>query len=187
MTDGYTLAIIPCTGMKDPYLEEGPAQEIWQGSHFQYTLIYVEEFFDRVLVLSYKYGLITPDTVIKSYDIDMKHAKPREHLKWWYMLMKQIDELAGNDPPALLAFFTGNFDRDRIIRRFVKQGVNQIIVPWEGKGIGLRMQAVFDAEPPFDPDRVKTGDYAVDLTEGGTPRSKYLPPPTKLTDEVVWE
>ena len=183
----YTLAIIPCTGVKDPYLEEGPAQEIWVGAHFQYTLAYVEMFFDRVLVMSYKYGLIKPTDNIESYDIDMRVAKPREHIRWWFKLKTQIDELADSDPPDLVGLFTGSFDRDRVIREFVKHGVEQLIIPWEGLGIGLRQQAVFDLEPPFDPQKVKEKGYRVDLTEQGTPRSKYLPPPTKLTDDIVWE
>jgi hypothetical protein len=183
----YTLAIIPCTGVKDPYMEEGPAQEIWVGAHFQYTLAYVEEFFDEVLVMSYKYGLIKPSDTIQSYDIDMRVAKPREHIRWWYKLKTQIDDLADNNPPELVALFTGSFDRDRVIREFVKHGVDSIVIPWEGKGIGLRQQAVFDAEDPYDRAKLKEGGYKIDLTEGGVPRSKYLPPETKLTDDIIWE
>ncbi len=183
----YSLAVIPCTGVKDPYLEEGPAEEIWQGAHFQYTLAYVEEFFDRVLVLSYKYGLINPKQTIQTYDIDMRAAKPREHIKFWMMLKKQIDQLCEEDPPNLVGFFTGMFDRDRIIREFHRSGVKQIITPWEGKGIGYRMQAVFDMEAPFDPEKAKLGEYEVDLSSGGQSRSKYLPPPTSITSDIVWE
>lgn len=182
----YTLAIIPCTGVKDPYIEEGEAQEVWVGAHFQYTLAYVEEFFDRVLVMSYKYGLIKPTDRIESYDIDMRVAKPREHIKWWYKLKKQLNDLADNEPPQLIALFTGNFDRDRIIREFIKHGVDQVIVPWEGKGIGLRMQAVFDQEPPFDTEKAKSGGYKVELVEPGSTK-KYLPPPTTMTGPIEWE
>lgn len=184
---GPTIAIIPCTGQKDPFIEEGEAQEIWAGAHFQYTLAYVEMFFDQVYVMSYKYGLILPTTRIQSYDIDMRTAKPREHIRWWYKLREDIRQLAEEQKPSLIAMFTGNFDRDRIIREFTKYGVEQLIVPWQGKGIGMRMQAVFDAEPPFDPEKVKTGGYKIDLTEQGTPQSKYLPPPTTLTGEIEWE
>jgi hypothetical protein len=183
----YTLAIIPCTGQKNPDMEEGPAEEIWTGAHFQYTLIYVETFFDKVLVMSYKYGLIPPQQVIESYDIDMRVAKPREHVRWWYLLRGQIEKLCNEDPPELVGLFTGNFDRDRVVREFVRRGVKQLIIPWEGKGIGLRQQAVFDAEPPFDPDKVKAGAYAVSLSPEGTPTSRYLPPPTKLTNDIKWE
>ncbi len=187
MAEGYTLAVVPCTGIKDPFIEEGEAQEIWQGAHFQYTLAYVEEFYDRVLIMSYKYGLVKPTDTIQSYDIDMRTAKPRDHIRWWFKLKAQIDSLAETDPPALLSLFTGNFDRERIIREFVRHGVEQVTIPWQGKGIGQRMQAVFDLEPPFDPEKVKRGEYKVDLTAPVDKVSKYLPPPTSLTDEIVWE
>ena len=186
LAPGYSLAIIPCTGVKDPYMEEGPAQEIWTGAHFQYTLIYVESFYDEVLVMSYKYGLVKPTDTIQSYNIDMRTAKPREHLQWWYLLKGQIDKLADERPPALVSLFTGSFERDRIIREFVRHKVEQVTVPWEGMGIGYRQQAVFDAEPPFDPEKVKSGGYKIELDSGKTV-NRYLPPPTKLTGEIEWE
>lgn len=168
-------------------MEEGPAQEIWSSAHFQYTLAYVEQFYDRVLVMSYKYGLIKPTDIIQSYDIDMRTAKPREHIRWWYKLREQIINLCQDDPPAFLSLFTGNFDRERIIRLFVQNNVEQVTVPWQGRGIGQRMQAVFDAIPPFDVEKVKRGEYKVDLTAPVDRQSKYLPQPTSLTDEIVWE
>jgi hypothetical protein len=183
-----TLAIIPCTGQKSDEAS-GPAEEIWIGSHFQLVLAHVEMFYDEVLVLSYKYGLISPKKVIESYDIDMRIAKARDKIRWWFMVKQQIDGLArGETPPALVALYTGHFERDRIIREFVKEGVNQVIVPFEGKGIGQRQQAVYDCEPPFDEIKIKNGEYAVKLTaDGMAASSKYLPPPTKLTDDIEWE
>lgn len=183
----YSLAIIPCTGQKDPFLEEAPAEEIWAGNHFQLVLAHVRMFYDRVLVLSYKYGLIDPTAVIKTYDIDMKTQKPAARIKWWFKLKQQIDKLAREDPPALVALYTGSFERDRIIREFMKEGVKQIIIPFEGLGLGLRQQAVYDCEAPYDPAKVLKDHYVVDLSKNGTMVNKYLPPETKLTDEIIWE
>jgi hypothetical protein len=185
LEEGYSLAIIPCTGQKSDD-EEAPAEEIWVGNHFQLTLAHAEMNYDKVLVLSYKYGLISPQQVIQTYDIDLRNAKARERIRWWFMLKQQIDDLCRTNPPKLVAMYTGHFERDRIIREFVKENVKQVIVPWEGLGIGLRQQAVYDNEPPFDPDKVKAGAYEVKLSIDGT-STKYLPPPTKLTDEIAWE
>jgi hypothetical protein len=184
----YTLAVIPCTGQKNPDLQEAPAEEIWTGNHFQLTLAYTELFFDRVMVMSYKYGLIEPSTVIQTYDIDMRVEKARARIRWWYLLKGQIDKMADEDPPSLVGLFTGSFERDRVIREFVKHGVDQVIVPWEGKGIGQRQAAVYDAEPPFEPDKVKEGKYKVELNADGlVATNRYLPPPTKITGEIEWE
>jgi hypothetical protein len=169
-------------------MEEGPAEEIWMGTHFQYTLAHVEMMYDEVLVLSYKYGLISPQTIIESYDIDMRVARPREKIRWWFKIRDDIIKIAGEDPPPdLVGLYTGSFFRDRIVREFVKHGIDQIITPWEGKGIGLRQAAVFDAIPPFETDKVKAHEYAVKLEADGMPKRDYLPPESKITDPIVWE
>jgi hypothetical protein len=183
----YSLAIIPCTGQKDPDMEEGPAEEIWVGAHFQYTLAHVEMMYDKVLVLSYKYGLISPSQIIETYDIDLRYAKPREKIRWWFVVRDHIIKIATEDPPLLVGLYTGSFFRDRVTREFVKNGVDQIITPWEGKGIGLRQAAVFDAVAPFEIERARNHEYKIDLTSDGTPTNKYLPPSTGLVDEIVWE
>lgn len=184
----YTLALVPCTGQKDPDLTEGAAEDIWVGAHFQYTLAHVEMMYDRVLILSYKYGLISPKDNIETYDLDLRSAKPRAKIRWWFMVREQLIKLAKEDPPSLVGIYTGWFFRDRIIREFVRNDVLQIIVPWEGKSIGQRLSAVFDAEPPFDPEKVKKGEYKIDLNANGeVPTSLYLPPETKITEPIVWE
>jgi hypothetical protein len=184
----YTLAIIPCTGQKDPDLKEAPAEEIWVGNHFQLTLAYAELFFDKVMVMSYKYGLILPSDTIETYDINMKNEKARMRIRWWYLLKAQIDKMAKDDPPTLVGLFTGFFERDRVIREFVKNGVDQIVVPWEGLGIGQRQAAVYDAEAPFDPEKLKRGEYKYELdATGSATANRYLPPPTKIVGEIEWE
>lgn len=193
----YTLAIIPCTGQKHPDLKTARADEIWIGPHFQLTLAYAEMFFDRIMIMSFKYGLITPETVIDTYDIDMKDQPIRERIRWWYLLKEQINKLGAEDPPELVGLFTGLFERERVMREFVKSGVDQIVVPWEGLGIGQRQAAVYDAEPPFDREKLKRGEYKmriVDATQTTTTETtgtavggKYQPPPTKLEGDIEWE
>jgi hypothetical protein len=182
-----TIAIIPCTNQKSS--TPGKARDVWVGNHFQLTLAHAEMFYERVLVMSYKYGLIDPDFQIEPYDIDIRHAKAAERLRWWLALREQIGELCEQEPPPLLVgLYTGNVERDRIIREFYKNGVRQILVPWEGHKIGERMAAVYDAIPPFDRDKALA--HAYDLSDSVltiNADTKWAPPPTQMTDEIEWE
>jgi len=183
-----TLAIIPCTNQKAD--EPMKARDLWVGSHFQFVLAHAELFYDKVLIMSYKYGLISPDDVIEPYDYDVRNASAVEKLKWWWALREDIIEVcAAEDKPDLVALYTGGFERDRIMREFVRNGVRQVIVPFEGRGIGQRMSLVYDCVPPFDREKAEAGGYALpeDFGEKGS-GGKYAPPATEIDETTVeWE
>ncbi len=166
--DCKAIAIIPCTAQKSEI--GGPAREVWIGGHFQLTLAYVEHFMNKIYIMSYKYGIIPPDFWIEPYDIDMRIEKASERIKWWYMMREHIEKLVEEEKPDLVALFTGSFERSRIIREFVRNGCNNVIVPWAGLGTGERQQAVYDGEPPFDYDKLHAGAY-------------HLPDDYKIVDE----
>jgi len=157
--DFTTVAIIPCTAQKSEV--GGPARDVWVGGHFQLTLAYAEYFFDKVYIMSYKYGLIDPEFFIEPYDIDMRIEKASERIKWWYMMRDHIADLIERDKPDLVGLFTGQFERQRIMLEFKRNDCPNVIVPWEGLGSGYRQQAVYDGIPPFEYDKIKAGDYAL--------------------------
>ena len=170
MTD-ETIAIIPCTNQKSKVA--GPAHEVWQGAHFQLTLYHAQKWYDKVLIMSYKYGLIPPDFFIEPYDIDLQFASASEKLEWWWAVKDQIKELVA-DEPKLIGIHTGDFERKRFIREFVRNGFRTITIPWEGVPIGERMQMVYDDIPPFDLDKAAAGEY--DLPEDyGAPKKRGRP------------
>jgi hypothetical protein len=178
-----TVAVIPCTNQKSE--NGGPAREVWVGSHFQLVLAHTEMFFDKVLVMSYKYGLISPDFVIEPYDFDVRYAITSEKLKWWFKIRTDIKNLCA-DKPILVGLYTGTFERERIMREFVRNGVRQVILPFEGLTVGERMARVYDCIEPFDPEKARANEYA--LPENfGEADTKYLPPPTQMTDDITWE
>lgn len=153
------VALIPCTVQKTEV--GGPAREVWVGSHFQFTLLHAETFYDKVYIMSYKYGFITPDTVIEPYDLNIQHEPAVERLKWWWIIKEDIKRVAEEDKPELFAIYTGNFERERIIRELFVNGVRNIIVPWEGLGVGERMQAVYDRTEPFSEEDLAAGKYTL--------------------------
>lgn len=185
---GETYAIIPCTRQKAAV--SGPAREVWSGAHFQLVLAHAEIFYDKVLVMSYKYGLIDPDMEIEPYDIDIRYASAKARLEWWFVLRKQIRELI-EEKPLLVAMYTGGFERERILREFVRNGFREVIVPWENLAHGQRMQAVYDGDPPFDLEKLEAGEYT--LPENfAEPKRRGRPKKTDVpvvdTDEPIeWE
>ncbi len=166
-----TIAIIPCTNQKSTI--PGSAREVWQGSHFQLTLYHAEHWYDEVLVMSYKYGLIDPDFIIEPYDINIQYASAPEKLEWWWALKDQIKEISG-DPPDLIAVYTGNYDRQRFVREFIRNGFRNIIIPWENARIGERMQLVYDNTPPFDVEKIGTDEYTLP-EDYGAPKKRGRP------------
>lgn len=184
-----TLAIIPCTNQKADV--PGKARDLWIGSHFQLVLAHAEMFYDEVLIMSYKYGLISPEMWIEPYDIDIRNSSIADKFKWWVALRSQIIEMGKSDTKAdLIALYTGNFERERIMREFVRNGMRQVIIPFEGQGIGNRMALVYDCVEPFDRARAERGDYMLpeNYGEPGSGTGKNAPPATRIdTESIEWE
>lgn len=186
---GETVAIIPCTNQKSNV--PGPAREVWQGAHFQLVLAHAEYFYDKVLVLSYKYGLIEPDTEIEPYDINIKFSPMADKMKWWWMVKDHIKDLCGTKP-GLVAIYTGyhTYERERVLREFVRHGVRDVIIPFEGASIGNRMRAVYDGEPPFSKEKLKKGEYKLPADYGQKANQGRPKKPVAVEDleaEIPWE
>lgn len=194
----HKVAIIPCTNQKSNI--SGPAREVWVGNNFQLTLAHAEIWYDEVLVMSYKYGLIHPEDKIEPYDINIYYASAGDRLKWWIKLREQIHELGArdgkSDPPRpdLVAIYTGNYEQERIIREFVRAGMRNVILPWKGARVGERMQLIYDNEDPYIIDELAAGEYELP-EDWGAPKKRGRP--TKdddkkkesivKEDDVVWE
>ena len=154
-----TYAVIPCTNQKAAV--SGPAREVWSGNHFQLVLAHAEMFYDKVLVMSYKYGLIDPDMEIEPYDININYAPAVVKLKWWMLLRGQIHELVEDHKPLLVCLYTGSGERERVMREFCRAGLREVYVPWSDKKAGERMQAVYDGDPPFTLEDLEAGKYTL--------------------------
>lgn len=167
-----TVAIIPCTNQKTE--ASGLARKVWKGSHFQLTLLHAELYYDLTFIMSYKYGLISPNFEIEPYDLDMREAPLTEKVQWWWMMAEHIKKLCLEEKPDLIGLYTGTFERDRIIREFVRNDLDNIAIPWEGLGIGERMQTVYDNIAPFTKEDFKKGTYKIVLEKKTLTRTKPM-------------
>ena len=181
-----TIAIIPCTNQKSSVA--GPANEVWQGAHFQLTLYHAQKWYDKVLVMSFKYGLISPDFVIEPYDIDLQFATAAEKLEWWWQVKDQIKNLI-EEEPKLIGVYTGDVERKRFIREFVRNGYRTVIIPWEGVPIGERMQMVYDDAEPFNLALLEAGEYELPEDYGAPKkrgRPKKIEEPEADLEDLAW-
>lgn len=60
------IGLISCGKNKLPY--SAPARELYTGDLFKKASAYAEQHYDRWYILSAKYGVLHPDTVIEPYD-----------------------------------------------------------------------------------------------------------------------
>jgi hypothetical protein len=145
----HTLAIIPCTSQKAD--EPGPARDVWTGVHFQLTLMHAEEFYDRTVIMSFKYGLITPDDLIEPYDMNIHKEPLKVRVQWKRMMMQHIQrEMSGElDPkPGIVGLYVGGIDVDWLYKAFTGRGA-RVIQPWKGLGTGQRQEAAYGGTSPF--------------------------------------
>lgn len=143
-----TVAIIPCMNQKSD--EPGPAREVWVGHHFQATLMHVEEFYDQVFIISFKYGLITPDTIIEPYDINI-HFEPWDvRVKWKRMVIQQVKDFLIEQQPGIVGLYSGKEDADWLSKK-INQNAPDVLctTPWRGKGVGQRIEEAYEGTNPF--------------------------------------
>jgi len=78
---GRKLVIVPCGKGKiwDAYPNQGPvpARYAYTGNLFHLNRQYAEQFGDRWVILSAKYGFIEPDTCIEAYNVSFKDLSTR--------------------------------------------------------------------------------------------------------------
>jgi hypothetical protein len=156
-----SVAIIPCTSQKAD--EPGPAKEVWIGTHFQLTLMHVEEWYDKIYIMSFKYGLITPDTVIEPYDLNIHFEPAPVRMRWKRMVMGQIvDVCEEQEKPFVVGLYVGKDDQPWLMKAFGGRGASRVLIPWAGKGTGQRQEAAYAGENPFLVDGKDVREDAVD-------------------------
>jgi hypothetical protein len=188
---GQVIAIIHSTNQKADM--KGPPRQTWSSSRFQLYLAHAEIFCDKVLILSDKLGMISPDDEVEPYDMNIKYATPSDALRWWGRIKQEIRKI-GEAKPKIVVLYTGNFERTRILREFVRAGVTNVTYPFgHDVGISERLDLIYDMEPPFDEAKLAAGEYALP-EDFGAPKKRGRKPkeatesrPVVSDDDIEWE
>lgn len=99
------LWLICCASRKRP--SSCPARLLYDESTlFRYSRDYVESYSYPYCILSAKYGLLEPDTVISPYNLTLLNFDTDAHIEWSERVFKQLMENYPN--VKKLHLYTGN-------------------------------------------------------------------------------
>jgi hypothetical protein len=103
---------------------------------FQGGRRFAEQRFDRWFILSAKYGLVEPSTVIQPYEKTLKKMAKPERLRWAQKVFKELDaKLRHGD---LVGFLAG-LDYREFLGQMLEQRGFHCEVPLEGLSIGMQL------------------------------------------------
>ncbi len=126
------VAFISC--VKDKLQGKHKAKDLYVSTFFKKSINYCLTKYDKVCILSAKYGLLELDDVIENYDMTLNNFSKDEKIKWSNMVHKQMKEVVNKNDE--LYFYVGNNYREHLLPLLS----NKCEVPLEGKGIGQQLQ-----------------------------------------------
>lgn len=85
------IALIACS--KTKRMGTHKAKDLYQGELFKKSFEYCSKNYSRVFILSAKYGLLDPDSVISYYDETLKTKTEADKKNWAEKIIKQIHSL----------------------------------------------------------------------------------------------
>lgn len=153
-----TLIVVPCGRRKvwdtNPDRGETAARDAYAGIMFRRNREYAERFGDMWVILSAKYGLISPDYLIPgSYDVSFNDRKSNSVTTDG--LRQQVVKGGLNNVDRVVAL-GGKAYRAHVEAAFAGLGV-EIVAPFGGLPIGKYLQALKRAvaaeNPRIDPTR----------------------------------
>lgn len=128
------IVFIGCTKKKKSYSCE--AKEMYSSSHlFKKEYEYAKSLNpDSIYILSAKYGLLHPDSIIEPYEQTLKSAKDYEIKKWSIMVAKQIkkEKVSTNQKAVFLC--------GKNYYKYIKNLFSSYEAPLQHLGIGEQMK-----------------------------------------------
>jgi hypothetical protein len=116
------LGIITCS--KQKLGAPAPAADLYAPSRlFSMALEQARAEDLEVLILSSKYGLVRPETVLAPYDVDIKTMSQMQNLAWQGLLETQVTALLSIARPACVWLFAGSEYRAPVLRIFRSYGL----------------------------------------------------------------
>ena len=103
-----TIALVACVSKK--YYSRLPARELYISPWFRKASTYGESIADEWYILSAKYGLLSPTTIIEPYDETMNNMPVNERRSWAEKVLVDLRQ-KGNpgDKLVILAGVKGGF------------------------------------------------------------------------------
>ena len=121
------IAFISCVSLK----KNGtyPARELYISPLFKKSLSYAIKNFDKVYILSAKYGLLELDTIITNYNMTLNEMNEQQKKRWAYKIFLEIRNKIGLEHNFI--FLAGNQ-----YRKYLMRVLPNTIAPLSHLGIG---------------------------------------------------
>lgn len=123
---------IGCVKKKLNYPEK--AKNIYISDFFKKSYEFAETYNGNIYILSAKYGLLTPDTVIAPYDKTLNNMSEKQKKNWAYKVYKQMQEKNINFEEKAIFLAGVNY------RKYIKSLFKDYEEPLKGLGIGKQLQ-----------------------------------------------
>lgn len=134
---GGSLGLISCTKSKSD--RRCTAREMyWRSALFRFAFRYASSRYQRVGILSAKYGFLLPDDVIEPYEMTLKTMRVNERKSWAERVLEQMADRMDLDGIASIYFHAGQEYRSYLIPLVEAMG-KKCFVPLEGLGIGRQL------------------------------------------------
>ena len=129
------ICLIACVRLKDT--RKMRAGDIYISPLFKKAREFASKNFDRWYILSAKYGLVHPDTIIEPYEKTLNKMSRNDRQAWSEDVFEKLKKCTKvNDE---IAFVAGLRYRQDLTPLLQKRG-NKIWVPMEGMGIGKQLK-----------------------------------------------
>ena len=126
------IAFISC--VKEKRIGKYKAKDLYTSDFFRKSFGYCSSKYDKVFILSAKYGLLELEEEIENYEMTLNDFSKIEKIEWSVMVCNQMENKI--DDSDDLFFYVGNNYREHLLPMLS----NNCFVPLEGKGIGEQLQ-----------------------------------------------
>jgi len=126
------LYLVACVAQKGP--RRSPAKDLYRSDWFKKARAYVEAQGGPWMILSAKYGLVSPDQPISPYEQTLNTMTAKQRRAWARPVLQRLL----NINPKRVVILAGRKYRDDLVTPLRGQGI-RVVVPMEGLGIGQQL------------------------------------------------
>lgn len=130
-----TVALVSCVSEKLP--SPAKAGELYTSTLFRKTRSYATSHADRWYILSAKYGLLDPDTVIEPYEKTLNKMRKAERTLWAQGVLVEL--LKKTNPGDTILFLAGERYREGLVSALKYKGYI-IEIPMDKLPIGRQLE-----------------------------------------------
>lgn len=128
------VALVACVSKKNPIAM--PARDLYISTWFRKASLYASRMADNWYILSAKYGLIAPETVIEPYDETLNRMSAAARRAWARRVLADLEQVL--KPGDHVVFLAGQQYRQDLIEPIRRMG-GSVEIPMEGLRIGEQL------------------------------------------------